>query len=285
MEKSLVELRCACGSGEFVVRAKSTEAVGLASCDNGHHSLILDSRDTWFDVIQEGRPRQLRCRCKGERYRLSVQYSLRRDTSSVAGVSVYARCSACGATRDVFDAEIDYEPTEALVDRPLDPVEDPWLKARRVELTALWKVSDLTRVLRFAATLPEARICFGGWNEPISEVPVEHLCEQLKSARIFTVLIAREPFDVPASVRDVWRTTPVIHIGSPMHIHYATGREADLYYVTYALEDLRAGRVVRRSPEFLRFADTLRAWLSAEFCSKRGKRTVDSPSEYERCFG
>ena len=67
-------------------------------------------------------------------------------------------------------------------------------------------------------------------------------------------------------------------------MNYARG-EADLYYVTYALEDVRGGRVTRRAKRFVSFAEQLRSWLSTEFSSKRGKHAIDNPQEYERVLG
>src|ERR1019366_8620206 len=177
MGATSADLRCPCGSTEFVVRANATQSVGLACCTNGHNAFLLDSRDVWFDVIQDSKPRQLHCRCKAHVFGLSVDYAFREGTQTVGAVSVHARCTACGAARDVFDVEIDYEPTDPLVARPLDPVDDPWLKAERVELTGLWQPRDFVRVLRFAADLPKARPLFALWGTPVRETPVDEVVQ------------------------------------------------------------------------------------------------------------
>lgn len=110
--------RCSCGSDVFRVRANATQQVGLATCERDHHALLLDSRDVWAEVIQEGRPKAVKCRCKADTFRLSFDYE--RDEERVRGAAVHATCTACGTERTVYSIEVDYEPTDELVDRPLN---------------------------------------------------------------------------------------------------------------------------------------------------------------------
>jgi hypothetical protein len=50
---------CACGVRQFHIRLFRDERVGLLTCKAGHHSLLLDSRDYWIDVLQDGRPEEI----------------------------------------------------------------------------------------------------------------------------------------------------------------------------------------------------------------------------------
>lgn len=277
-------LTCRCGLQAFGVRANATHGVGLATCGSGHHSFLLDSRDVWTGVIQDGRPKELRCRCKSRMFSLWVDYSFREDARTVRAVVVRGRCAGCGADRAVFDADIDYEPTDELVHRSLDPVDDPWLKARRIELTGLWKPDDLERVLRYVGSIPDARIYLAGWRQPPRELDADGAFAAIHELRSYDLLLAPAPVTVPADLRDVWKRLPVVHLATPISMHYRTG-DAELHYVTYAVEDVVAGKAVPRTTQFLEFADRVRSWLQSEFVSHRGRNTVDNPSEYQRLRG
>ena len=71
----------------FQLRVDKNEQVGLATCTAGHDSLLLDSRDYWAEVIQDGRPPITKCRCKSNRFLLSLHYQFRAE-GDVASVEV-----------------------------------------------------------------------------------------------------------------------------------------------------------------------------------------------------
>jgi hypothetical protein len=116
-------LACSCGDQRFNVRLRRDEQVGLLTCSReGHHSLLLDSRDYWADVIQTARPRAARCRCGGRAFEVELEYEFREDSRSIRRVDVGLRCVACGDERVGAEFEIDYEPTENLLSEPLEHV-------------------------------------------------------------------------------------------------------------------------------------------------------------------
>jgi hypothetical protein len=268
----------------FTVRANAVESAGLATCDRGHPSLLLDSRDVWPDVIQVARPRELRCRCKQRAFHLTVDYEFRDGTRSVRAFVVRARCATCAESRDVFRADIDYEPTDALIERPLDPVDDPWRKARWVQVTGLWQREDLARLLRFIGALPDTRIAFASWQDAPREVTAEAAVLAAGEARTYDIFFTTEDVTLPQSPRNAWKDLPLVHVGAPTSMHYETGN-AELYYVSYALERFVGGEVIPQPAAFLAFAAHVRAWLGSEFVSERGKNTADNPAEYQRIKG
>jgi hypothetical protein len=277
-------LACRCGSTVFTVRANAVESAGLATCDQGHPSLLLDSRDVWAHVIQAARPREIRCRCQQRTFYLTVDYDFREGTRTVRAFVVRARCATCAAWRDVFAADVDYEPADVLIERPLDPVDDPWRKARWVEVTGLWKPEDLERLLRFVGALPGARIAFASWQQAPRELTADAAVLAAREARTYSFAFAAADVTLPVEMSDAWKDLPVVHVGTPTMMHYATG-VAELYYVRYALERLADGAVIPQPPAFLAFAARIRAWLAAEFVSARGKNTADNPAEYQRLKG
>ena len=133
MEQRTTACQCNCGAQQFKVRLEPDEQVGLLTCSAGHHSLLLDSRDYWADVLQEGRPKEIKCRCGGVLFRVNLVYDFRED-GDVRSVDVLPRCCDCGRGRAAVSFEIDYSPTAELISKPLDPIEQPWLKARRTKL-------------------------------------------------------------------------------------------------------------------------------------------------------
>ena len=58
-----------------------------------------------------------------------------------------------------------------------------------------------------------------------------------------------------------------------------------LYYIRYAEEVFREGKVVAQPSAFVDFAHRLTDSLRSEFASARGKYAVDNPEEYERLEG
>ena len=73
----------------FQVRVDKNEQVGLATCTAGHDSLLLDSRDYWAEVIQDGRPPIAKCRCKSKRFLLSLHYQFRAEGDVASVEEVY----------------------------------------------------------------------------------------------------------------------------------------------------------------------------------------------------
>ena len=54
--------------------------------------------------------------------------------------------------------EIDYSPTAELISKPLDPIGQPWLKAKRCEITAYWQPADVERFASYLSGIPEVWI-------------------------------------------------------------------------------------------------------------------------------
>lgn len=210
-----------------------------------------------------------------------MDYSFRDGTRTVRAFDVRARCATCAEPRDVFHADVDYDPTDALLDRPLDPIDDPWQKARWVEVTGLWKRDDLARLLRFISTLPNACITMATWREAPRQVTADAAALATKSASSYDLLLGNETVFLPENLRDVWKSLPLVHVGTPTSMHYSTG-VGELYYVRYALERIIDGKVLPQSAAFLTFATQIRAWLASELVAERGKNTADNPAEYQR---
>jgi hypothetical protein len=109
MKSLVICCECGCGSLQFHLRLKREEQVGLLTCDAGHHSLLLDSRDYWADILTDGGPKQSRCRCGGTLFRLTLEYEFR-DDGEVRTVLIKPTCSDCGREQTPAWVEIKYAP-------------------------------------------------------------------------------------------------------------------------------------------------------------------------------
>jgi hypothetical protein len=283
-------LACRCGERSFELRIERDQQVGLLTCPAGHHALLLDSRDCWGDVIQDRRPPLLRCRCRAKRFTVTLSYAFR-DDGDVRAVAVDVTCTACGKQKRAAEIEIDYGPTGTLVTAPLDPCEDPWVKARRRTFTGFWKPADIERVIRLA--LPEGdRTYFAGWREAALPVPVDRAVELVVSAiereRSYDLFVTNLDVAFPAELRDCWKALPLVHLSAPTRINcpvpgptprYIAG---SLYYLEFAEEVFRGVEVIPQPRAFVDFTATFVDRLRASFVSTRGANTLDDAEEYAR---
>jgi hypothetical protein len=278
-------LACACGDRRFAVRLHREVEVGLVTCSGGGHpSLLLDSRDYWQDVLQTARPREARCRCGGRAFEVELTYCFREDGKSIRSIDVGLRCVACGHERIAATFGIDYEPTETLLGKPLDPCPEPWLKAKWTEVSALWLSSDVHEVVTYLGNHERADVYFAGWRERPRRMGARDVTLALADAASFDVFFAVRDVDFPSELRDCWKRLPVIHLPSPIHMSYRTGN-GELYFLRWAEEFLIDGQVSRQEAQLIDLGNRLRSWLATRFVSERGKGTFDNRAEYERLMG
>jgi hypothetical protein len=265
------------------MRLKSAEQVGLLTCSAGHHSLLLDSRDYWADILQGGRPRQIKCKCGGKLFAIMLFYEFR-DTGDVRSVEVFSACHACAQSHSRALFEIKYSPTEELVSHPLDPIEQPWLQPKRREITAYWKPNDAERFARHLVTALGARVFQRLPKSEITPCKIDDLefDPELKPTLYFTNL----PDLAPPPIRDPQQVAPFLKLYGPFHIVIAYPDDiALLHYVQYSNEVVREGKIVKQPEEFLAFAHSAVEWLRQEYPPTRGRYSADNPQEYKRIFG
>ena len=276
MSTKTVACRCACGGQQFRVRLHPDEQVGLLTCSAGHHSLLLDSRDYWIDVLQEGRPKEIRCRCGGVLLSVDLAYDFR-DDGDVRSVDVAPRCCDCNRERTRVSFEIDYSPTAELISNPLDPIQQPWLKPKRCEITAYWQPEDAERFASFLSEIPDVRIYRDSKGLEECRIESVEFYPELKRDLYFTNMSELPPLDV----RQPQNAAPLLRLASPFHIACPSGI-ALLHYIQYA-EEIPSGADVLPQPQlFLSFARQARSWLNESYLSARGRNTADNAAEYKR---
>lgn len=274
-------LRCRCGSSTFGARIRRDEGVGLLTCESGHHSLLLDSRDYWGEAIQAGRPREAICRCGSRAFTVSVAYESREASPDVRAVDVTAICAKCRTPRQLLRVDIKYSPTTVLVERPLDPIDDPWLKARWIQFTGFWTDADHRAVVEHVADEQNGVLLLGPPTGPAQPVSPSAVLQAVRDRRSYALWIAPGVVEVPMPSTDCWKWLPIVQMSAPYQMHLPEG-VGHLQYVQFAEEILRDGRVVPQPEEFVRFARDLIAWMRTRFVSGRGPNALDSAEEFAR---
>jgi hypothetical protein len=276
MEPKTVACKCMCGVAEFTVRLNEDEQVGLVTCSAGHHSFLLDSRDYWADVLQNGRPRQIQCRCKGKLFRVELIYDFRAD-GDVRFVYISPICSACNRERRGVSVKINYGPTAELVSKPLDPIQRPWLRAKTREINSYWKPADAEQFARYLTENLAARMFRGDDEMQECEIHEVEFYPQLKYDLFFTNV---EDF-APEPGRDPHKRASLLRLTVPFHMMWPSGL-ALLHYIQWAEELLRGTDVTKQPESFLLFAKHAREWLRQNYLNNRGANCADCPAEYER---
>jgi hypothetical protein len=276
--------QCACGAHDFQVRLKRDEQVGLLTCAAGHHSLLLDSRDYWADVLQDGRPKMSRCRCGSVLFRVNLEYEFRQD-GDVRYVQVKPICAACSRGQRLMLIDIDYSPTDQLVAKPLDPIEKPWLQPKRRQVTAFWKPADAERFATYLAQSLRARVFSENGPNEFTEVALAHVefFPELKHDLLFTNI---DGTTAPGQ-RNPEKSSPFLRLNGPIHMCYSKGPGSSehirlLHYITYSHEVMREASLEKQPALFLTFAREACDWLSRNYVSLRGKNTADNPEEYQQ---
>jgi hypothetical protein len=246
--------QCHCGLRQFRARLNRSEQVGLLTCSAGHYSLLLDSRDYWAEVLQDGRPKESRCRCGSVLFYTYLEYELRED-GEVHFVEVGLACCECGREQKPVVFEISYAPRAELIAQPLDPIEKPWLRAKQHQITAYWQANDAERFTRYLVESLGARLYMQTRENDlrVSTISDIEFYPELSKHLYFTNIL--EFASVRA--RDPHKTAPLLRLSSPFNIACPTGI-ALLHYIEYAEEILHDMKLVKQPASFLAFAQTAR---------------------------
>jgi len=277
------DLACHCGETIFTLRLSLLEEVGVITCSNGHHSLLLDSRDYWGEVIQNRKPRALQCKCKSKTFTVALFYTFRTDSEDVSQVDIITTCARCGIERRAMVIEIDYAPTKLLVERPLDPCDHPWLRTRQVKLSALWEQKDLEIFIGWVMGLGGVRAYLLTTDGAYSAICAENeLRKIIRNAPVWDLYLGLDSTPFPEQSFTYWKGMPVIHVWGPQVLVDKSGASTTMYFIEYAKEIIQGAAVVPQPGKFIDFTKSITNWLGNTYSSVRGKGTFDNPVEYAR---
>ena len=124
------------------------ESIGLAVTESGKNYFLLDSKEYWYDLVQEKFPKKLRCKCKSNLFYGKLKYCQRDGCSDFCKVELITKCASCGAEKNQLELSLDYSPTEGLYKSPLVFCANPNLKYKTYQFNSLWTASDAVNLIK-----------------------------------------------------------------------------------------------------------------------------------------
>ncbi len=287
---------------EFQVRFLEDEGVGLLTTKTGINYLVLDSLDYWYDLIQTDYPKKKKCKCKNEWFSIKFIYTNRNNEAEINEVEIETTCTACKKKAMAMTVEIDYGPTEALINQPISFCEKPKIIYNYSELTGFWSDTDLIKVFNFVFS--ELKLNVYGWYFKLPEKI--RTFEKLDLEKVKDVLVNHNYIDFYFSngdlkiedyisntnaigialKNDIWRKNEIIELSSitMSGIGEDGSDTASLYYLEFCNQHIVAGEVQDKSEAFETVTNQLVHWLKENFINKRGKNCYDSLAEYNRVY-
>jgi hypothetical protein len=303
-----------CKGADFQLRVLRDEGAAAARCTGcSSDYLLLDSKDYWFDLIQQGYPRLVRCSCKSESFRLSIDYRFR-DDGDVKHVEVHSICSACAKVRSRFDFEVDYSGTGHLLRKPLVPCKNPKVLYDLKELSLLLTLPDMLGIVDHLGE-QGCRFLFRLRRDDEWVTSVQTAAEAkvtIDQDKYLFVYAAPGDLDYPEATLDsgkkeaaLWKRSEVIRISSKSYIcaRLSEGQAAGIYYCSeppmhgsytaaglsfylkFSNEFIRGERIVRKSAAFQKVTASLIALLRNEFVCWRSSHCFDNPQVNLQVFG
>jgi hypothetical protein len=109
----VLQSTCGCRHTVFQLEADPEEGCARRTCSGcGSAAFIADSGEPW----DEAEPFLIRCPCGNDRFEIGVGFSFT-DDDEVRWVTVGMRCVRCGILGSPVDWEINYAPTEHLLEQ------------------------------------------------------------------------------------------------------------------------------------------------------------------------
>jgi len=218
-------------------------------------------------------------------FRVNLSYEFR-QSGDVRTIQINPICALCGRGHTTTEIDIKYSPTDQLVTRPLDPIEEPWRQPKRRQITAFWKPTDAERFASYLTQSLHARVFAQRVPYEFAEVTSADIefYPELKHDLLFTNL------DVQTAPegRDPEKRSPFLRLNGPLHMHYSFPADPNsrenvrlLHYIQFSQEVVIEGRLEQQPSRFLTFARDACDWLSRNFVSLR-KNTADNPEEYSK---
>ena len=276
---------------EFQVRLLKNEGVGLLTTRQGNNYFILDSLDYWYDLIQESYPRKQKCSCKNEWFRVQFKYFIRDDSEDIQEIRINTLCVNCGKSSTKETIDIDYSPTNELMETPITYVKQPDIRYKYTEISAFWDKNDLNNFLCFLSK--ELKMNIYGWY-----------FKQPENIRIFEELSAEEAIEKDSKMlalyftceklqkedvlknedergvyvdRNIWRKREIIKLSS-INIY----RIGPQYFIIFCNQYIDKDEVKDKSIQFETNTNKLKDWLKENFISKRGKACFDGKEGYQK---
>ena len=137
------------GEKDFQLRYIRDEGVGILCTSTGKSYFLLDSKDYWYDLIQEKYPPVMKCSCKNDRFELTFNYTPRVDTDDFREVSIECSCTVCQKIKRLPAIKIDYSPSAGLLEHPITFCKQPKIKYKTYSLQGYWSTDEVTGLTEY----------------------------------------------------------------------------------------------------------------------------------------
>lgn len=209
-------------------------------------------------------------------------------------VDLWSFCPSCEKTKRQMQFNFDYVPTGDLVKRPLRYCENPNLRYDLKDLSLYLEKSDLVSILRYLATLGEARVAGilrEGDRRVLRALAPEQADAIILSGQYANLFLAFCEMDWPgidvstaSNEKAFWKRHELIMISGPLEVRMGDG-EGMLWHIQFANEYAHEGGIAKKGSAFRKATADLLRWLETNFANWRGKLCFDNPAENLRLFG
>ncbi len=272
-EKRLKEIVTPNGEDEFQIRYLRDENVGVLTSGTEKSYFILDSKEYWYDLIQEQYPSKQKCSCKNDFFKVTFDYVPRKGTDDFRAVELISQCTECKKVKTFGQIDIDYSPSLQLFEQPITFCEQPKLKYKTYSISGYWAKEALLELTKFIAA-KQPFIYLWYWNEAdgkryFHQVGITELTSFLSAedTRYLAIYFSTEPLEAIANNsacddkgayvdRNIWRKKEIILINAPIKVGFPDSK--NLYYMEFCSEYLTPeGKVKIKSEPFCQFAKEL----------------------------
>lgn len=263
------EIVSSIGENEFQIRYIRDENAGILTSRSDKSYFILDSREYWYDLIQEKYPGKQKCSCKNDFFKVGFDYLLRRETDDFRCVELISQCTECGKTKRFGRIDIDYSPSAQLFEHAITYCEKPKIKYKTHTIAGFWEKEDLYGLIKFLAQ-KQLLIYLWYWNELgkrcFNQVDFTELTKFLsdENSKYLGIYFSFEPLEQIANNsehddkgiyidRNLWRKKELVKIDSPINVCSNL-----CYYMEFCSEFLDSnGAVLKKSESFYKLTKEL----------------------------
>lgn len=260
------EIISSTGEDEFQIRYIREENTGILTSRSDRSYFILDSREYWYDLIQEKYPSKQKCSCKNDFFKVRFYYSPRKGTDDFSSVELVSQCTECGKTKMFGRIDIDYSPSVQLFEQAIAYCEQPKIKYRTYNISGFWKKEDLFELTEFLSQ-KQMLIYLWYWNESgkrcFKQVDYVELTNFLsdENSKYLGIYFSFEPLEEIANNsnyddkgiyinQNLWRKKELIKIDSPISV-ISDNRIKLCYYMEFCSEFFDSdGKVQAKSEQF-----------------------------------
>lgn len=254
------------GDDEFEIRFMSEENVGVITSRSNESFFLLDSKDYWYDLIQNKYPAKRKCTCKNDYFNIYLDYVPREGTDDYRAIEIITQCTKCDKIKYISRVDIDYSPSSQLFEQSITYCKEPKIKYKTYCLNGFWSEDTLLNLVEFLSAKKLLIYCWY-WNETdnkryIKQFDLKELKNSLSTDnfRYLEIYFTTQPIDETSLKsgsddkgvyvdRNMWRKQEIIKIVAPIIV--VTDVKRKLYYMEFCSEYINSNfDVIVKSKSF-----------------------------------